>query len=705
MAGQEPARRGIRRLRAVPAVLIALAALNGLGGAPYSAAAQIAPTLTPARLVFPSVAAGTTGAGQPFKFAASSPVTVDAVSVVGEFSLLSTDCTPTPPAPVASCVASVAFSPTTAGAKTGTLTVAAAGSTLTSSLSGQATAPATTVATTSTTGPPRTTSTTSPPTTSSTRPPSTSTTRGPTTTTTSTSVPETTLPPETVPPPTTVVTPTTLPPGPGGGPTLDAVAAHGARSGPPGIGVTVSGTGYGPATGTALVLIAYGSAAEPGCGTVYLFVDGQRIGSVRPGAAGDIRRTGLSVPGDTSPGRHHVASACQPSGSPVLASTPFDVTDAAVHRTALATSLPRVADVDFGAGRLLASAVAAVGLLLLIAFPAELFNTTLEEHYDEVRGWFRLRPRGVAGGRHHGALLVLFLLLSGPLWFSMQASSGIDRATAVGALGLSVATAVVVLASDLPEVLHVRRRYAERAAPVVLPGSLLMALACVVLSRAVHFQPGYFYGLIGGLALARSLGRDESGRLAAWAAAGLLALSIVSWVVLQPVAAAARETGTSLPAILAENVLGGIFWAALDTLVIALLPLRLLEGAKVVGWSRRAWAVLYGVTLLAFVHILLRPGSGYVSNSSVSPRSVVIGLFVGFAAFSVAFWGYFRFRPPSADLGEPLADEVEGAAGAEPPDVLLGEGVAAGEVQRGPVGPVEPAGDRLIRGQAVEPQD
>src|SRR5579885_1963777 len=198
MAGQEPARRGTRRLRAVAEVLIALAALaalTALGGAPSPAAAQTAPTLTPARLVFPSVAAGTTGAAQPFKFAASSPVTVDAVSVVGEFSLLSTDCTPTPPAPVVSCVPNVAFSPTSAGAKTGTLTLAVAGSTLTSSLSGQATAPATTVTTTSTTAPPRTTSTTSPPTTSSTRPPSTSTTRGPTTTTTSTSVPETTLPP------------------------------------------------------------------------------------------------------------------------------------------------------------------------------------------------------------------------------------------------------------------------------------------------------------------------------------------------------------------------------------------------------------------------------------------------------------------------------------------------------------------------------
>src|SRR5205085_1862864 len=83
-----------------------------------------------------------------------------------------------------------------------------------------------------------------------------------------------------------------------------------------------------------------------------------------------------------------------------------------------------------------------------------------------------------------------------------------------------------------------------------------------------------------------------------------------------------------------------------------------------VGWSRRAWVALYGLALLAFVHILLRPGTGYVSDTSVSPPSVVIGLFVGFAVFSFAFWGWFRFRRSSeAVVGEPLPDQVEGDAG------------------------------------------
>ena len=92
-----------------------------------------------------------------------------------------------------------------------------------------------------------------------------------------------------------------------------------------------------------------------------------------------------------------------------------------------------------------------------------------------------------------------------------------------------------------------------------------------------------------------------------------------------------------------------------------MLPLRLLQGDKVVGWSRAAWAALYGLTLLAFVHILLRPSTGYVSDTSVSPPYVVVGLFVGFAVFSFAFWGYFRFRRP------PATPDPEPAEPAEPP--------------------------------------
>jgi hypothetical protein len=400
-------------------------------------------------------------------------------------------------------------------------------------------------------------------------------------------------------------------------------------------------------------LAAPPSLAQLGsCPTIYLFLDRSRIGSVQPDAGGSISVGGLSVPGDTRPGTHTVTSACGPSGSPPLASTTFAVTDAALHRSAFVTSLPRPDQVGYGAGDLLLSLLGVAGLLLLIAFPAELFNTTLEEHYDEVRGWLHLRPRRrPVEGRNDTILCLAFLALSGPLWFVMQPSFGLDRSTFVAALGLSLATTVVTFSSDLPTLVHLRRRYREGAAVVALPGSLLVAVACVALSRAVRFQPGYFYGLVAGVAIGRRFGADTEGRLASASAALLLTFSVGAWLALLPVSAAARQPDAGLAPILLESFLGGVFWVALDSLVIALLPLRLLEGSKIIGWSRAVWAVLYAATALAFVHILLRPSTGYVANTAVTPPVVVVALFVAFGCFSIAFWGYFRFRRPRGALG------------------------------------------------------
>ncbi len=135
----------------------------------------------------------------------------------------------------------------------------------------------------------------------------------------------------------------------------------------------------------------------------------------------------------------------------------------------------------------------------------------------------------------------------------------------------------------------------------------------------------------------------------------VLAVSVAAWLVLPTVSSAAGKPDPSLWLIALEVGLGGIFWCGLDTIVMGLLPLRFLQGAKITAWSRTLWAVLYGLALLAFVHILLRPSTGYVADTKVSSPVVVVGLFVLFAVISVSFWAYFRFRPATvaATRGHP----------------------------------------------------
>ena len=161
--------------------------------------------------------------------------------------------------------------------------------------------------------------------------------------------------------PTTSSTTTTAPPPPAAGdqrPPLVAVTSKNQPSGPPGGGLRVEGSGYT-------------------CETVYFFFDGTRVGSATPDGFGHVSNDGLSVPGNAGKGRHAVTSSCDPSGATVEQTSFFDVLPVAVHRPAFVTSLPLPHQVSLDPGQLMISAAVAIGAILLIAFPYELFNSTM----------------------------------------------------------------------------------------------------------------------------------------------------------------------------------------------------------------------------------------------------------------------------------------------------------------------------------------
>ena len=60
--------------------------------------------------------------------------------------------------------------------------------------------------------------------------------------------------------------------------------------------------------------------------------------------------------------------------------------------------------------------------------------------------------------------------------------------------------------------------------------------------------------------------------------------------------------------------------------------------------SRVRWAVAFGAAVVAFVVVVIRPIVEGALDASRPSVVTALGLFVGFAALSVAFWGYFRLR-------------------------------------------------------------
>ncbi|MDQ4070491.1 MAG: hypothetical protein M3203_13625, partial [Actinomycetota bacterium] len=439
------------------------------------------------------------------------------------------------------------------------------------------------------------------------------------TTTTSTPAGATTT--TTVPPgPTTTATtvpPTSLPPPPR--PSLDAGNPDGGRSGPPGVGLDVSGGGY------------------TGCARVYFFFDGVRIGSGTPDAAGFIDVGGLSVPGDAEAGEHRVTSSCRASGGPVRGSTAFVVTEADVHRSAVATSINDPDQISLELDRLAVSALVAIAILLLFAFPFELFNSTVEENYDEIRGWFRLPARVVDAASTASRTLTFFVcsVLGAIILGFLSPDFGLDLNSAVLVAGFTVGFIVMGAGFSLPAAFLVHRRTGEWGKLNFLPGTLAVSMVLVGLSRLLDFQPGYFYGALAGIAFASALSKAVQGKVTAANWSWALVLSVAAWFANMRVSELAAEPDASAWWIGLEACLVLIFLWGIEGVAVAMLPMRFLDGRKVIDWNRVVWSVLMFLGVFAVVHVLLSPNSGYVGQTTGEVAIGVLLLFCVFGAISV----------------------------------------------------------------------
>ncbi len=286
------------------------------------------------------------------------------------------------------------------------------------------------------------------------------------------------------------------------------------------------------------------------------------------------------------------------------------------------------------------SVAIAAGTLLLVPFPAELFNSTLAEHHDEILGRFRRRRDGRRFWDRPAGLLVS-AVVGAVLYGFLDPSFGINIGSAATAVGLLIGVIVTTLGFALPTMLVRRMGAGDWGRLQALPLALLVGGACVVLSRVIQFQPGYLYGIVIGLAFAHEVDEKHEGREAAISASVVLVVSVAAWIWLGIVRAGAGGgfVGGVLETALVTTMVSGI-----EALAVGLMPVRGLPGRTLVGWNKKLWIVLWGLSLLLFFHVLVNPEGGYLVDTALVPLATTVALLVGFSVVSVGLWGYFQLR-------------------------------------------------------------
>ena len=304
---------------------------------------------------------------------------------------------------------------------------------------------------------------------------------------------------------------------------------------------------------------------------------------------------------------------------------------------------------------LLVNTLVVLALIFLVTFPSHLFNRTFEANHDAIRAWWerrvpglrRLRYRFVASEEQDlreaisfGAVVlcgaVLAALLDpgfGPNGRTLALFTGAALALLAGSIVSAAAAGIYRASRGAAGPWHLR----------ALPSGLLVAALCVLISRLTGFQPGYLYGLIGGIVFSRSLSWRQDGHVVAVTSVATLLVALTAWLVWVPVSAQSSSHPTSFAWALASNFLAAMFVSGMVGLLIGLVPLRFLPGEKLVRWHKGVWGAVFGLAALSVIEVMLRPQSAGAHAASV-PFWTTAGLFVGFGAASTLFWSYFRLR-------------------------------------------------------------
>ncbi|HRN30290.1 MAG TPA: hypothetical protein PK890_11410, partial [Terrimesophilobacter sp.] len=311
--------------------------------------------------------------------------------------------------------------------------------------------------------------------------------------------------------------------------------------------------------------------------------------------------------------------------------------------TSLTESVPTAMEVVLSPVSILTAGGMALALLILVALPTEILNTTISANsrrFGRVFTWFddattRAGEWLARVFRTTAVPAVLLVALTAIVFSFSDPAVGFDVASLRLFASLGLALFIVTwVASRISEII-LERRFGIESNLLLNPAALVFAVIGVVVARLLDFSPGFLIGLVIGLDLAANIAERSRIRAIVVQYSVIFGLSVAAWLGYSLMVALQSDGPTGWITAFVHDTLVAVVAEGLTAIAVAMLPLGFLDGKEVFDYSKKLWAGMFVVIGTAFA-LLVLPNE--LNGAEVSDLGLWAIVLLGYAGVTMAIW-------------------------------------------------------------------
>jgi hypothetical protein len=282
----------------------------------------------------------------------------------------------------------------------------------------------------------------------------------------------------------------------------------------------------------------------------------------------------------------------------------------------------------------------ALALLFLVALPTELLNSSLSSNSSRLGRVYGTVDRALTRAQdwlirftHSRAIAAgLLVALIAIIYGFVDPGFGFDIVSLRLVLSLAIAFFLLSFVASWISGLIIRRAWGAIGVVAMQPTIILFAVIGVIVARILEFSPGFLVGVAIGLELLQA-SKQVTARAVFVQIGVVTGLALAAWVVYS-----LFTPGNDFAGMLVEDTMVALTAEGLTGALIAVFPLKFLDGRDLWEVSKRLWAAAFLLVGTAFALLVLPTA---IEGTDVADYGVWLLVFAVFGLVSLAVWLIF----------------------------------------------------------------